>query len=677
MKPLFIFICCCLPLWVWAQEYPRREPDLERIADELYGARGQDLDYEALYENLAQLLSSPLNINQATAEELRFINILTEAQIQNIISYRATHGPLLSVYELQAVPGLDAASLYKLAPFVVVQPLWQRQQGRPVFSTTDSYILFRYEQSLERPAGFSTTEAGNRFQGSPGKQYLRMRVQNNQGFQAGLTAENDAGEAFAWKPAAYRLGFDHLSAYAQVTKKGCLHNLIAGDYQVQFGQGLMFGGILGMGKGSETITAVRQSNLGFVPYTSAYEAGYRRGAAATVALSKGIYVNSFFSLIRRDATVAADSIAASITTFQVNGFHRNARELATRKKTAEQDFGTVIQYKNARWDTGVLFDYLRFAAPVHKRESAYNQFAFSGATNVNTGVYVNYTVDNLVFFSELAHTLQHGWAGTTGALVSLTPKLDVAIVYRRFASTFHSQYGGAFAESTTPQNETGTYWGWKYSFSKKIGASGYVDLFRFPWLKYRVYAPSSGHEWLVRLNYQPTKQLTAFIQVREERKARNATGNTNLYMVSQTLKRNYRASIEYGPPALKLKSQVQFCTFDTGGRGSSGSALIQDVRIKAGRLRCTARYALFDTDDYDTRLYAYENDVWLAYSLPAYAGKGVRRYIMLEYALNRRLTVWLRYAQTRYTDRDETGTGLDRTDGNVRNDIKFEVRATL
>ncbi len=54
-------------------------------------------------------------------------------------------------------------------------------------------------------------------------------------------------------------------------------------------------------------------------------------------------------------------------------------------------------------------------------------------------------------------------------------------------------------------------------------------------------------------------------------------------------------------------------------------ALIQDVTYALGRISITGRYAMFDTDDYDNRLYAYESiDAWLSFAFPAYYGKGIR-----------------------------------------------------
>ena len=102
--------------------------------------------------------------------------------------------------------------------------------------------------------------------------------------------------------------------------------------------------------------------------------------------------------------------------------------------------------------------------------------------------------------------------------------------------------------------------------------------------------------------------------------------------------------------------------------------MIQDASVEVGPFQITGRYAIFDTEDYDNRQYAYENDVLLAYSMPAYNGTGVRKLLMIEYKMNRYLSFWLRYGSIRYPNEEKTGTGLDTIERNKRNDVKFQVR---
>jgi hypothetical protein len=232
----------------------------------------------------------------------------------------------------------------------------------------------------------------------------------------------------------------------------------------------------------------------------------------------------------------------------------------------------------------------------------------------------------------------------------------------------------AVAENTLTQNESGMYWGWKYQFTKAYSLSGYVDLFRFPWLRFRGYAPSNGSEWLLRFNYQPSKTVSIFLQAREENKIRNLSNETTIYQTAIGRKRNYWINLDYAADGRwSFKTRAQFSTYHLAST-TKGFAIMQDVSLNLGKFSVTTRYALFDTDDDDTPQYVYENDVWLAFSFPAYYGVGTRTYILLQYPLTRKIDLWLRWAHTRYTDRDTIGSGSEWINGNTRNDLKFQAR---
>jgi hypothetical protein len=401
------------------------------------------------------------------------------------------------------------------------------------------------------------------------------------------------------------------------------------------GKGLQLGGSFGYGKGSETVLTTRRSNLGFLPYTSVNETGNKRGVAITYELSRSLFLSAFYSNAWRDATLANDSSEeVSAYSFQTTGLHRNENELNNRQQIHEQNYGAILNYKQKSIDGGIIVNLLDYNIPVNRNPQPYNQFAFNGRSSYNVGIFLNYTLHNFTFFSEVAKTLEQGTGVTAGILGSVTPKLDVALNFRNYARNFESLYANAFAESSLPQNESGLYWGWKYSWNKKFSASGYADLFRFPWLRYRSYAPSEGYEWLLRFNYQPSRQVLFFIQAREESKVRNLSGEqSNTYQTGEGIKRNYWINCDYGiTDKIKLKTRAQFSTFDFEGISTKGMTLLQDISIDLGRLTLTGRYALFDTDDYDNRQYVYEREVWLAYALPAYSGVGIRNYILAEYS---------------------------------------------
>lgn len=112
---------------------------------------------------------------------------------------------------------------------------------------------------------------------------------------------------------------------------------------------------------------------------------------------------------------------------------------------------------------------------------------------------------------------------------------------------------------------------------------------------------------------------------------------------------------------------------------NKGTLLLLDVFYHPASipLKLSCRYALFNTDNYSSRLYAYENDVLYASSMPAYYGKGFRTYLLVKYSPARWLDAWLRLSLTCYADRNIISSGLEEIKGNKVPEIKFQLRIKL
>ena len=64
------------------------------------------------------------------------------------------------------------------------------------------------------------------------------------------------------------------------------------------------------------------------------------------------------------------------------------------------------------------------------------------------------------------------------------------------------------------------------------------------------------------------------------------------------------------------------------------------------------RLQYFETNGYNSRLYAYENDVLYSFSIPVFYDKGYRYYLNINYDINSKLSVWIKWAQTIYKDKN-------------------------
>ena len=71
------------------------------------------------------LQENPLDLNQITKEELMSLSLLSISQINSFLNYIKIHGKLISIYELQAIPGFDVNTIRKILPLVTLKPSTQ------------------------------------------------------------------------------------------------------------------------------------------------------------------------------------------------------------------------------------------------------------------------------------------------------------------------------------------------------------------------------------------------------------------------------------------------------------------------------------------------------------------------------------------------------------------------
>lgn len=679
---------------VQAQDYPRPAIDIDNFIQELFSVQSEDINYEDVYETLFQFYRSPLNLNTANREDLESLFVLSELQINSLLKHINTNGRLLSIYELQAIPSFDPTTIYKLLPFVFVRPVGLYADARPLWQRIlreheSNYLLLRYDRVLQEKRGFtpadtnSNGEPNTRYAGSPGRMYARYRISHRKDFSLGFTLEKDDGEQLTWDPNTKRYGVDFLSFHAYVENQGRLKALALGDYQLQFGQSLLLAGGFNVGKGAETVQTIRRSNLGVRPYTSTLESGFFRGAAATYQLNR-IEVTGFYSYNLRDANVltSGDTLSqteAFIQSFQTSGFHRTQTEISAKGNIGERIVGSNVLYrsKDKNFQAGAIFLHTRYSKELKREDRIYNRFEFSGQQNYNFGAHFNYNWQNFTFFGEGAQSKSGGRGAVAGFVSSLAPNVELAMLYRKFDKNFHSFYGSALGEGSRNINEEGIYWGIKVKPFKKLQLAAYYDRFRFPWLRFQVDAPSSGHEFLTRASYKFSRQIQLFGQYREEVKQKNLTNNvSNIDFLVNTTRRNYVINLNYRmPKVLTLGSRLQMSSYQEGDAPTTtGYALVQDIGFRTGKFTIDVRFSLFDTQDFNNRQYVYEKDVLWAFSIPAYSGVGFRNYAVVRYRLSRKIDIWLRYAQFSYRNQQTVGSGLEEVQGSIRSEVKAQVR---
>lgn len=669
-----------MPFFALAQttENPTTEQQIENITENNADEETEDDSYLQQMENY---LRHPVNINTADEAELRELIVLTPLQIQNIIAYRSLFGNFVNIYELQAVPGLDVRTLQKIKPYITVaaeanlfNTVSQRLKGG------DNSIMVRVTQTLEKSKGYKldAASATNFYPGSPQKLLLRYKYQFKNLLQYGIVAEKDAGEQFF--KGRQKQGFDFYSAHFFARNIGLIKSLALGDFTVNLGQGLTQWQSLAFKKGPEVINTKRQAAV-LRPYNSAGEVYFHRGAGITIAKNKwqatlfGSYKNIDANFIA-DTTIIQDDYVSSL---QTSGYHRTKSETDDKGIQQQLAFGGNLSYQLKNLHFGINGIQYKFKLPLQKDNDPYNKFALNGSSFGNYSIDYSYTYKNLHFFGEAAATNNFSKAYVNGLMISTAANVDMSFFYRNISRSYQSLYTNAFTESTYPNNEKGFYAGISIRPSIPWRIDMYADFYKFPWLRYRVDAPTTGSDYFVQLSYKPNKQLEIYSRFRSEKKAINVNPEPQLTLSPVVVqpRQNWRTQISYKiSPAVSLRSRAELVWFDAKGNSPEQGFLTYFDFIFKPLLKPVSgsiRLQYFETDSYNSRLYAYENDILYSYSIPVFYDKGFRYYLNANYDFTKKITVWLRWAQTVYNDKTIIGSGLDEITGNRKTEVKLQA----
>lgn len=675
---VLLLACFTKIFFVSAQNSSEEKPDFVTLLDAIYSKQIEAISYEGLYERLWLFYHQPIHLNQTSREELKLLCILTDRQIDNFFNYLSKNGALVSIYELQAIPAFDLATIYLLLPFVKVEEVAKRLLWKS--TVKNNYWITRYERTLEPKKGYRSSRSDRPdrcYGGSPDKIITRLSVSYPKDFSLGFTARKDAGEAITWDPPTKRYGLDFWSLHFFLQHKKIVKALVIGDYQVGYGQGLIIASGFSINKSKETINVIRTNNLGIKPHKSISKSGFFRGGALTLAW-KHFEVTTYYSNLKLDGKILEDPSSghAYIRSIQRAGLHRTPYEIAAKGQVSEQVLGNTFVYNNKEntIQVGLTTLYNRYSVPLNPPPK-YHPYSFRGRENVNLGLFYNYLWQNFNFFGEAGISQSGGKAFLAGFVASLSANIDAAILLRHYEKNFHSLYGNAFRENSITSNEKGIYWGVSMRPIKKLHLAAYYDKFKFPWLTGRVDARSKGYDLLLNVTYQIGKDLLLHGQYREKGEEKNVkTPKVSRNALALGIKRNYAARLDYAISAsLGFSSKVKLSKAQLERKATQSYAFVQDAYYKARKINIVGRIALFETDGYKNRLYFYERDVLYSFNCYAYYDNGVRYYLFFRYKISSSLRLEFKYARTWYTDRKWIGSGLEAIEGNTKTDVRLQV----
>lgn len=643
----------------------------------------ENISNETVMEVFYDIHRQPFDVNTVEKEQLEMLPFLSDNMVENILSYQYQYGPLKSLDELQLVKDMDYETFQYLCLFLVVGEK-STPSNFPSLKKLLKYgkrtLVFQTDHPLYWKESYKR-HAPEVLEKNPNKEYLGRRFSTSlrldwsytDKISVGLTADKDAGEPF-FTFTDKNKGFDFYSYYLIMNDfNKWLKTLAIGQYRLGFGQGLIMNTDFSMGKSTLfTSTGLRSHSIR--KHASLSEYNYFRGIAGTFRISDYLQGTAFYSHVDKDANISDNGL---ITSWKTDGLHRTPLEISKNKNTVNQTAGGNLSYSYKHYHVGLTGVYNYFNRLFKVNDRGYRKYYPKDYRqwNLSTDYRLHYKQHSLQ--GEVAVSHEKALATINTLRLGIVENWQLIFLQRFYSYKFNAMYGRSFSEGSLVKNESGLLGGFKFTPSYKFNVEAYVDVFYFPWETYTALPGSRGYELYGQGFYAFSEQTS--VRLRYRFKSKEQTYSPKDEKSSEMLKPYNKHSLRFQMDASKYG--IAFRTTLNGvfvkfmNESSKGFLVSQSVRLpellKRFDIQFNGHY--FRTDNYATRLSAYESGLLYQFGFTSFYGHGYRFSTSLRYKPLTSLHFIAKFGHTQYFDRRYIGTGLEMSEGNNRENISLQM----
>jgi hypothetical protein len=296
----------------------------------------------------------------------------------------------------------------------------------------------------------------------------------------------------------------------------------------------------------------------------------------------------------------------------------------------------------------------RFSLPVNgQSDEPEDLFEFEGKKNRICSFYYSSLIGKILLFGELSLSDFRNLALVHGVTLRPSDRLAINFLYRNYAPAYHTFHGRGPGNGSYTINEQGMLGNFTFEAAKYIFISAGCDISYFPWLKYRSSSPSIATKQEIKLKYMATENLTFDLSYNLRFSMQNRTEGQGIARLEETSYRALKCNVKYSPKEnLVLSTCINYKV--SRPSNSNGILMLQDLVYKFRHVPATIwfRYCIFNTDNWDSRLYSYENDLLYSFNIPAFSGEGSRSYVMVKWEIRDIAELRVKYGLTSYSDRN-------------------------
>ncbi len=623
------------------------------IAEELASDDSEPEAVSEYIERLYELSENPVKLNSSSETEITRLFFLSDFQVKALTDYSGKEGKIVSVYELSNIPGFDIETVKMIIPFITLDYSFSR------IPTSVAWRNNSLTSLSANPQRYDSTNSGSIWRILSRYKFI------SGGISGGFTIEKDPGETFFSEKPPFP---DFFSANLAYNGSGVIRKIIVGDYSARFGQGTNLNTGIRTGL-SLTVPGYMSARDEIKPYTSTDENNFLRGLAVELSI-RNTGISVFYSKNSIDATLGSSSGFSNdfIENISRSGLH-NTESLAEKKDAiSEVVYGLNISYNFNNLRAGLVFTENEFSLPF---KSANNDpegvFDFKGDKNSTYTLYYNSLINRIIIFGEFSTNEFLNYAMVHGISLRPSDRLTINFLYRNYEAGYITFHGKGPGTGTTTSNEQGILGNFTFEAARHLFISGGCDLQKYEWLKYRCSSPSWGLKKEIRARLIPSEKLTIDASFMFRLSMYDKTENPGIPLLEENISRSIKGSVRYSLYSnLTLGTRIDLKYTDPSG--SSGMLMFQEIHYQFIKIPVTiwARYCMFRTDDWNSRIYVYENDLLYSFSIPALSGEGNRSYFMIKWEISDIAEIRLKYGLTTLT-----GNGSEYEN---RHEVKAQIR---
>ncbi len=619
---LILFLLLCLSGAETRAETP--PATTEDIISDIYRflAETEEVDYEELQEELLEIAEAPVNINEASYDDLARLRFLSPKQIDNILLYVSRH-QMESLSELRLVDGLQDYEIRDLLPFVCVRPA---KSTEPVY-WRELFRFARHEITARTDARY-VEEPRRNGQLDPVYTQLRYKAGYKDKWQAGFTLRRPTGG----NAKALQYG-----GYVQLGAIRHLRTLVLGNYQVQFGQGLVAASPFHAGKSA------------YMQHAGSLTEGVRKYSSVDGNGLHGIA-----------GTLCFDHVDASAWYSLTKDNMQNRRHTAGTNVT--------FRYKNFKAGITALENIWQDSVRYYYENAAYNRNYFRGNRQLVGGANFRWHHEPVSLFGEAAFAQNKDMWGAgllAGMEAAPVEGVDLTLLYRYYSPKFDNSIGYAFSETSRANDENGFYAGADIHLLEHWRFAAYCDMFHFEEVKYGIpYSPSWGYDVKASATWIQGQGMSILWWLRAREKGGTGTYSTRL-------------QLDWHDTSWRLRTEADAnLVSDSLRRLTWGVSLFQDVEYSFAAVPLTLQLRVqgFCAPDWNNRIYIYEKDVLYGWSVPAIYGTGGRFFLNMRWQIIEQLSLYLRLSETVYS---RQWAEQQQQGGITRTDIHLMLRAVI